>query len=144
MTYQSLHPAEDVLLIANHFLQGQLCETFAPNSADETQFNLKKRWRRVQQLIRHFWQGLLKEWISSFNSREKWKSEKDNFKVGDVVLVLSNNSRRGHWTLGQITKTSIGSDGRVPVVNVQVGQNKLTRSVHKLVSLECDGGIDNS
>ena len=29
-------------------------ETFAPESIDETQFNLKKTWRRVQELIRHF------------------------------------------------------------------------------------------
>ena len=29
-------------------------ETFPPESVDETQFNLKKTWRRVQELIRHF------------------------------------------------------------------------------------------
>ena len=43
LTYQSSHPA-DVPLTPNHFLYGQLGGTFAPDSVDETQFNLKKRW----------------------------------------------------------------------------------------------------
>ena len=133
LTYQSSHPADDVPLTPNHFLYGQLGGTFAPDSVDGTQFNLKKRWRRVQELIRHFWQHWLKEWIPSLNSRKKWNSEKDDLKVGDVVLVLSTDTLRGHWPLGLITKAIIGSDGRVRVVNVQVGQKELTRSVHKLV-----------
>ena len=45
LTYQSLHPAENFPLTPNHFLYGQLCGTFAPDSVHETQFNLKKRWR---------------------------------------------------------------------------------------------------
>ena len=60
------------------------------------------------------------------------------------MLVLSTDTLRGHWPLGLITKAIIGSDGRVRVVNVQVGQKELTRSVHKLVPLECDGRIDKS
>ena len=144
LTYQSSHPGDDVPLTPNHFLFGQLGGHFAPDSVDETKFNLKKRWRRVQELIRHFWQRWLKEWIPSLNSRKKWNNEKDDFKAGDVVLVLSTDTPRGQWPLGRITKTFTGSDGRVRVVNVQVGRNELTRSVHKLVPLEFDGRIDKS
>ena len=60
------------------------------------------------------------------------------------MLVLSTDTPRGQWPLGRNTKTIIGSDRRVRVVNVQVGQKELTGSVHKLVSLECDGRIDKS
>ena len=60
------------------------------------------------------------------------------------MLVLSTDTTRDHWPLGQIAKIIIGSDKRVRVVNVQVGQKELTRSVHKLVPLECDGQIDKS
>ena len=93
----------------------------------------------MQELIRHFWQRWLKEWIPSLNSRKKWNSEKDDFKVRDVVLVLSTDTTRGHWLLGRITKTIIGSDNRLCVVNVQVGQKELTRSIRKLFPLDCDG-----
>ena len=112
---------------------------FAPDLVDETQFNLKKIWRRVQELIRHLWQRWLKEWIPSLNSRKKWNSKKDDFKVGDMMLVLSADTPRDQWPLGRITKTFIGSDSRVRVVNVEVGQKDLTRSVRKLAPLECYG-----
>ena len=77
-------------------------------------------------------------------SQKKWNSEKDKFKVDDVVLVLSIDTPPPHWPLGHITKTIIGSDGQVSVVNVQVGQKELTRSVQKLVLLKCDGQINKS
>ena len=64
LTYQSSHPADDVPLTPNHFLYGQLGGMFGM-----------------------FAQRLLKEWIPSLNSRKKWNSEKDDFEVGDVVLV---------------------------------------------------------
>ena len=62
---QSSHPADDVPLTPNHFLYGQLGGRLAPDSVDEMQFNLKKRWQQMQELIRHFWQHWLKEWIPS-------------------------------------------------------------------------------
>ena len=55
------------------------------------------------------------------------------------MLVLSADTPRDQWPLGRITKTFIGSDSRVRVVNVQVGQKDLTRSVRKLAQLECYG-----
>ena len=89
-------------------------------------------------MIRHFWQRWLREWIPSLNSHKKWNNGKDDFKIVDVVLVLSTDNPRGQWPLGRITKTFTGSDGCVCVVNLQVGWNELTHSVHKLVPLECD------
>ena len=62
-----------------------------------------------------------------FEFSQKWNSEKDHFKIGDVVLVLSTDTPRGHWPLGRITKTIIRSDDRVRVVNVQVGQKELVQ-----------------
>ena len=45
LTYQSSHPVDNVPLTLNHFLYRQLGGTFAPDSVNETQCNLKKRWR---------------------------------------------------------------------------------------------------
>ena len=79
---------------------------------------------------------------SKLEFSKKWNNGKDDFKTGDVVLVLSTDNPRGQWPLGQITKTFSGSDGRVRVVDVQVGRNELTGSAHKLVPHECDNQID--
>ena len=55
LTYQAANPEDDIPLTPNHFLIGQIGGQFAPESVDDTSFSLKKRWRRVQELVRHFW-----------------------------------------------------------------------------------------
>ncbi|MCG8047968.1 MAG: hypothetical protein N0E48_20505 [Candidatus Thiodiazotropha endolucinida] len=55
LTYQTANPSDDVPLTPNHFLHGQVGGEFAPTSVDQTSFNPRKRWRRVQELVRHFW-----------------------------------------------------------------------------------------
>jgi len=61
LTYQSSNSSDDIPLTPNHFLHGQMGGEFAPSTVDETQFNMRKRWRRVQELVRHFWHRWLRE-----------------------------------------------------------------------------------
>ena len=138
LTYQSANPVDDVPLTPNHFLHGQIGGQFAPTSVDSTQFNLRKRWRRIQELVRHFWQRWLREWLPALAARKKWTQERQDVKVGDVVLVVSPDTSRGNWPLGRVLEVYPGTDGRVRVVKVQVGQGTLVRSVTKLCPLECD------
>ena len=70
LTYQSANPEDDIPLTLNHFLIGQIGGQFAPESVDETNYSLKKRWRRVQELVRHFWHRWLREWIPSLSNRK--------------------------------------------------------------------------
>ena len=77
-------------------------------------------------------------------SQKNGTVRKASSKLTMWCLVLSIDMPPPHWPLGHITKTIIGSDGQVSVVNVQVGQKELTRSVQKLVLLECDGQINKS
>ena len=56
LTYQSSHPEDPTPLTPNHFLVGQMGGNFAPDCVDTEPYNLKRRWRRVQELIKHFWQ----------------------------------------------------------------------------------------
>ena len=60
LTNQSANPEDDIPLTPNHFLIGQIGGQFAPESVDETNYSLKKRWRRVQELVRHFWHRWLR------------------------------------------------------------------------------------
>jgi len=47
LTYQSANPDDDIPLTSNHFLHGQSGGQFAD---EEISNNLKKQWRRVQEL----------------------------------------------------------------------------------------------
>ena len=63
-------------------------------------------------------------------------SEKDNLKIGDVVLVVDNNSPRGRWLLGRVIKTFPGRDGKVRVAEIKTKNSTLTRPISKLCLLE--------
>ncbi|XP_078360400.1 uncharacterized protein LOC144644752 [Oculina patagonica] len=136
LTYQSADPSDLVPLTPNHFLHGQVGGRFAPDSVDTEDFNPRKRWRRVQELVRHFWQRWLREWIPSLSARKKWHRDRPNLKVGDVVIVMSTETPRGRWPLGRIVKVLPGKDDRVRVVDVQVGKTVYRRPIVKLCPLE--------
>ena len=80
LTYQSMNPKDDVPLTPNHFLFGQIGGQFAPQSVDETDFNPRKRWRRIQEVVRHFWNRWLKEWVPGLNTRKKWVHPAEGLK----------------------------------------------------------------
>ena len=70
LTYQSAYPKDDVPLTPNHFLFGQVGGQFAPQEVEEAHHNLRKRWRRIQELFRHFWYRWMREWVPSLSSRK--------------------------------------------------------------------------
>ena len=90
LTYQSADPLDNVPLTPNHFLFGQAGGCFAPDGVDETPFNHKKRWRRVQEIVKHFWGRWMREWLPMLHSRKKWRAVVPNINEGDVVLVIQD------------------------------------------------------
>ena len=94
MTYQTADPSDDVPLMPNHFLHGQIGGQFAPTSVDGTYFNPRKRWQRIQELVRHFWHRWLREWLPELSAR-KWFQPGRDLKVDDVILMMSPDTTRG-------------------------------------------------
>ena len=137
LTYQSMNPLHDVSLTSNHFLFGQVGDQFAPESVDSSQFNSRKRWRRIQELVRHFWHRWLREWLPTLNRRTKWQKEQKDVQVNDVVLVIDPGTPRGQWPLGRVLEVYPGKDNHVRAVKVQVGHKELIRPVVKICPLEC-------
>lgn len=138
LTYQSANPADDAPLTPNHFLHGQIGGHFAPSSCDDTDFNLRKRWRRIQELVRHFWSRWLREWLPGLNARRKWFQTHRDVQVGDVMLVISSDTSRGNWPLGRVLEVYPGKDGHVRVAKIQVREGTLIRPVAKLCPLELE------
>ena len=123
LTYQSANPADDVPLTPNHFLHGQVGGQFAPTSCDATDFNPRKRWRRIQELMRHFWSRWMREWLPGLNARRKWIKSHRDVQIGDVMLVISPDTSRGNWPLGRVLEVFPGQDGHVRVVKLRWTRN---------------------
>lgn len=70
----------------------QLRGESAQETRDSTNFSFKKRWRRVQELIRSFKKRWFREYKLTLSARKKWQIASRHFKVGDVVLVIDPES----------------------------------------------------
>ena len=144
LTYQSANPMDDVPLTPNHFLFGQVGGQFAPETVDTSPYNMRKRWRRVQELVRHFWHRWLREWLPSISRRMKWKTEHDDIRIGEVVLVIARDTPRGQWPVGKIIEVYPGPDNHVRTVKVQTGRNTFVRPISKICPLGCFEEIEKT
>lgn len=109
---------------------------FAPETVDITEFNPRKRWRRIQELVRHFWYRWMREWLLGLNVRKKWNRTRKDISECDIVLVIEPNLPRGHWQLGCVLEIYAGKDGHVRIARVKVGQKSMTRPITKPCPLE--------
>ena len=136
ITYQSSNPADDLPLTPNHFLHGRIGMEMPFEAIDSTSFSMRIRWRRVQELVRHFWTRWLHEWLPALAKRKKWTALRDNIKKDDIVLVMEANIPRGKWPLARVIETFPGKDGRVRTVKINAKGSTYIRPIVKLFPLE--------
>ena len=110
---------DELVLTPNHFLIGNMDGELAPDTVDTRAGNVRKRWRRVQELIRRVWSRWMREYLTSIGSRHKWFLPTENSKVGDVVLDIKPDVPRRHWKLGRIEAVYPGRDGLVRAVDMR-------------------------
>ena len=108
-----------------------------PQSVDTVKFNPLNRWRRVQEVMRHFWQRWIKEWLPSLASQKKWFHEQRSLGIDDIVIVVSPDTPRGQWPLGRIINVYPGIDGDIRSATVLVRGKKIDIPITKLCPLEC-------
>ena len=51
--------------------------------------------------------------------RQKWRSRKENIKVGDLVLLPDENYPRGEWPIAHVWEVFANDDGCVRVAKVK-------------------------
>ncbi|GFT63753.1 integrase catalytic domain-containing protein [Trichonephila clavipes] len=63
----------------------------------------------------------------SLQQRKKWIVNKENLKLGDMVLIREENLPPCKWLLGRVVKIYMGKDKKVRVVDIKTG--KATRGL---------------
>ena len=79
----------------------------------------------------------MRDYISALQARPKWRRMEDNLKIGDVVLMVDEQIRRGDWRTARV----VGTDGEAVVrtVTVRTAAGKdFLRDRTKIVRLELD------
>ncbi|XP_068741841.1 uncharacterized protein [Montipora capricornis] len=78
----------------------------------------RNRWKQVQYLADVFWKRWLSEYLPSLQERQKWLRPRQNFVVGDLVLVADERVHRRQWPLGRVVEVHPGSDDLTRSVKV--------------------------
>ncbi|KRX38630.1 hypothetical protein T05_1910, partial [Trichinella murrelli] len=105
-------------------------------TVDKEELPLNRKWRKRQQIILHFWKRWRNVYVTTFVSRSKWMTKRQEPKEGDIVLVKEDNAKRKSWPIGRITSVLPGSDGLCRTVEVKTAKGTFTRPVARLYLLE--------
>lgn len=102
------------------------------------QISFKKRVRYICEIRMQMKQRFKAEYLSELVKFHKKNKAWPKVKIGDVVVVGSDNMKRQNWLLGRIEEIGLGKD-RVPrVAIVKTKTGKLTRPLERLYPLEVE------
>ena len=98
---------------------------------------LRASWKASQLFADEFWRRWLREYVPILNIRQKWLVPARNFRVGDLVLLVDDQSERNKWPKAIITEVLPDRENVVRRVRIRTasGQN-LMRDVRKICLLE--------
>lgn len=139
LTHVALDHAEAPVLTPLDFLSfpGQVASDFPTGVELDDGTQLRRTWKRAQQLADHFWRRFAKEVIPIMNLRTKWFERSEPLQVGDHVLV-AEEGRRGSWRRGLVVEVSPSRRGnQIRAVRVRTAQGDLLRPAVRIAKLDC-------
>lgn len=122
-------------LTPGHFLIGAPLLARPEVDLTETPSNRISRWSLLSQVCQHFWKRWRQEYIHSLIQRHKWEDHTEAVKIGDVVVLTSENVPPSRWPLARIVEILPHTDGKIRVVKIPTPSGTLIRPVRKLLIL---------
>ena len=106
------------------------------------EIDLRKRTRYLRRCKDLLWSRWTNEYVRSLRERHnlKHKSKSLSLKVGDVVLIRSDQRNRGKWNIGIVVKLIKGRDGVIRAARLRAGKSYIEREIQQLCPMElsCD------
>jgi len=132
LTHVHTDPAEPEPLTPNHFILGGAHPHRVPDCEEAFDGLTRRRWKQSQFILNQFWRRWMQEYVPSLIGREKWDQSARPLRIGDQVLIMDENAKRGEWLTGTVTSVHPSSDGVARRVTVKTSRSILTRPVVKL------------
>lgn len=131
-------PQDLEALTPAHFLIGRPLRLPIHEKAEDPPYSNKRLFMQLQFQIQAFWKRWTSDYLQSLIQTPKWREEHENVKIGQLVLIKSENIPPTYWAMGRIIETSTGSDGKVRSVTIKTHSGTLERSIRKLCILPED------
>ncbi|GFU13157.1 integrase catalytic domain-containing protein [Trichonephila clavipes] len=105
-----------------------------PNLTKCKESNLKK-WQKITKIVQLMWKFWSRNYLNQLQQRGKWMFEKNNVKIGDLVLIIEENLPTYKWALGRIVELYYGEDKKVRVVKIKTQYTTCKRAISKICVL---------
>lgn len=75
------------------------------------------------------------EYLYQLQIRGKWNTQQNPIKIGNIVIILTDNTPPLHWPLGVVVAVYPGDDGVIRVASVKTTTGIYKRPVVRLCPL---------
>ena len=133
LTYTSSDPKDPLPLTPNDLIGITSKRFISPEHSVALPID---RYHYLKHLSNLFWQEWQIRYLPSLIERSKWKIQKNNLEVGDLVLVAEPNLPRGQWLTGIVKQAFPGKDGLVRVAKIETKKGEFDRPITKLCILK--------
>jgi hypothetical protein len=123
------------VLTPGHFLIGRPILAIPQPDVTHLSENRLSRWQRTSKVVQIVWRKWKNDYLSTLQQRSKWVVEKQNLKLGSMVLIKEDFLPCSKWLLGRIVEVFPGSDNKVRVVKVRTQNGEFKRAVTKIAVL---------
>lgn len=126
-------PSDIGALTPAHFLIGESLITLAePQSFRDDNTSHLKRYEMLQKMTQDIWRRWNTEYISTLNSRAKWRTKTRNLQTNDLVVIREDNMAPCKWRLGRVIEIYPSGDGLVRAVKLKTAHGEYSRPITKL------------
>ncbi|GBM26051.1 hypothetical protein AVEN_62016-1 [Araneus ventricosus] len=133
LTPLSCDPTDLSVLTAGHFLIGRPITSVVEPEIIDTPDNRLSRWQRTTKVVQFIWKRWHRDYLNHLQQRSKWQFEKNDLKIGSLVLLKEENIPPYKWVIGK--DVIPGSDGKIRVANVQTQSGLYRRGISKICVL---------
>ena len=145
LTYE-YNEVDDEVLTPSHLIYGRRIKSLPDEIIEPddvvSEAQCSERFKYLSTRLNHFWNWWRNEYLANLREFHRCKAQSKNrtAEVGDVVLVLEEEKKRGEWRVGVVENLVRGSDNVVRGAKVRVvtkgKPTHLSRPVQKLYPLE--------
>ncbi|XP_058840265.1 uncharacterized protein LOC131695765 [Topomyia yanbarensis] len=135
LTPVSNDPDDFEALTPGHFLIQRPLMAIPEPDLGEIPENRLSAWQKAQRFTQVLWKKWSTQYLSNLHNRTKWTRQKDNIRVGTMVVLKEENLPPLKWHLARVTEIQTGPDGNVRVVKVRTKDGSYQRAISKICVL---------
>lgn len=136
LTHLSVDPSDLEPITPKHFLLGRSNPNLSSDVFTDRGICFRRRWLEAQFIINQVWKRWLKEYVPALTERRKWFRPEQDLRVGDILIIVDNNSPRGHGPHARVIRLLPGKDGIVRTAEVKIKTGIYIRPAVKLCLLQ--------